>query len=130
MRIRLKPAILMSNDAEAKYKLFAPEDAKIERIIDSYTKPFSGIAKVTAATSESLSLGDITAVRGLWLSATKDCQVKLNGAAVPLQLRVAPAATGDSKAALVIEAEITSIEVTAGAEDLDVIYAVWGDAAP
>jgi hypothetical protein len=129
VRIKLKPSISISNDADGKYRLFAPDDAKIERLIDSYMKQTSGIAQVAAAGTEALSLGDVTQVKGLWLSASKDCQVKLNGSATPLQLRKPTVVSGDDRAALVIEADITAVEITAGAEAVDIIYVIWGDAA-
>lgn len=128
MRVKLKPAITISNDAEGKYKLFAPDEALLERWIDNWTKHFSGIAAVEGLATETLSLGDIAAVKGLWMSISTDCTVKLNGATPALQVRKATVAGGDDRAILFIEADITSIEVTAGSDAVNIIYAIWGDA--
>ena len=127
MRLKLKPAILISGDADAKYRLFAPDENLVERWTDGWSKQFSGIAQVAATTTKLLSLGDVVVPKGLWLSASVDCLVKLNGATPALQLRRATIGGGDAKAALVVEADITSIEVTAGADVVDIVYAVWGD---
>jgi hypothetical protein len=128
MRIRLKPAITISNDDSGKYKLFAPDETSVERVMDAFTREFSGIAQVAALAMETLALGDVTLVRGLWLSASADCQISINGGAL-IQLRKPTASSGTGGATLVLEAEITSLQVTAGAAAVDIIYAVWGDAA-
>lgn len=130
MRIRLKPAITISNDEEGKYRLFAPDEILVERWIDTWAKQFSGIAAVAALGTESLNLGDIAATKGLWLSASGDCQLKINGATPALQLRKATVAGGADRAGVMLEADITSLEVTAGSDAVDIIYAVWGDTAP
>jgi hypothetical protein len=125
--MRLKPVLSISNDVNEKYKLFAPDETVIERLTDSYSKHCSGIVQVEVGHTEVVSLGDVTAVKGIWLSASKDCQIKLNGGS-NIQLRKAPVSTGDDKAGLFLEADITSIEVTGGTEAVTIIYAVWGDA--
>jgi hypothetical protein len=126
MRIKLKPSILISNDEDGKYKLFAPDDTKIERQIDTYQRHFSGTASIVSTGTEALSLGDLGTAKGLWLSVNADCLVTINGG-TPIQLRRASGAAGDDKAGLMLEADITALSVTAQATAVDVIYAVWGD---
>ena len=80
MRIKLTPALRISRDADQKYLQFAPDETMIQRVIDTYLRQFNGVASVAISGTESLPLGDISAVRGLWLEASEDCVVKLNGA--------------------------------------------------
>lgn len=127
MRIKHKANVRISDDADMKDMLFGLDDTLAEVVIDAFTKQSSGKISVLAGETESVALGDITAVRGAFLKLSGDCQLKINGAATAIQLRKPTTATG-TYCKFFIEAEITSLQIIApvGA-DVSGIFCVWGD---
>lgn len=106
---------------------FNHDDALSEVIIDTWTKHQSGDFDIAASASYTLDHGDVAAVKGAYLEVTEECTLTINGSDTPIQLRKGGAA---ALAKFFIEADITSILITAGSEDLAGVYCLWGDATP
>lgn len=130
MRIRHKVTVHISDDASGKENLFGPfDDSVVEVVIDNYERQTSGKLKILAGATESLSFGDVDLVKGIFLKVNQDATVKLNGGVEVIQLRRAGTGAND-QAKLFLEADLSSIEVTAPAGgDVHGVYSVWGDPA-
>ena len=129
MRIKDKIWVNIAKDADMEFGQFTPSETKVSRQIDAYTQQFNGDFSIDQTTNEDLDLGDITAVKGLWLEVSADCLLTLNGAATPIQLRRAGTGTTDV-ARVYIQADITQINITAPADaGITGTYAIWGDAS-
>lgn len=111
-------------DTNKKNVLFAPDDTLSEVVIDSFTKHSSNNISVAASASENLPLGDITAIKGMYLQVDADCTVKLNGGTETIQLRAQ--GTTSPSAKLFIEADINQVNVTAGSAILNGTICLWG----
>jgi len=122
MRIRHKVNVRIFDDADMKDCLFGPDDALAEVNIDIFTKQTSGKFSVAAAANEDLALGDITAVKGIYLEADADFTFKLNGGSEIFQAR-----KSTSSAKVFLEADINQVNITAAAAVLNGRYCVWGD---
>lgn len=134
MRIKHKVNVRIAEDTDMKDLLFGFDDTLAETVIDDYDRVVSGKLVVgppaDPVVKEEISLGDIGAVKGLYLKADQDCLVYLNSIATPLTLaRSGTAATDYAK--LLIEATITKVEIVSPAtETTTVFYCLWGtDAA-
>lgn len=129
MRIRHKVNVRIGVDTDMKNLMFAPDDDLAEAIIDSYTKCGSGILQIVKNTDEDVPLGDVDAVKGVFLRVDQDVVVTLNGGVETIQLRKA-GGTGSQYARLFLEADINQINIAAPADaDVNGIYCVWGDTA-
>ena len=129
MRIKHKVNVRIADDADFKNFLFAPDDSLSEVVIDAYARQSSGKFKIDMNTNEDLSLGDIAAVKGIYIKVNKDAQVKLNGGTKVIQLRRSGTTTSDY-AKLFMEADITQVNITAPTtEDLEGVICAWGDSA-
>jgi hypothetical protein len=127
MRIKHKVNVRIADDADFKNFLFAPDDALSEVIIDAYYRQTSGKFKILMNTDEDISLGDIAAVKGIYIKVNKDAVVTLNGGAETIQMRRAGATSSDY-AKLFLEADITAVNIAAPVtEDLEGIFCAWGD---
>lgn len=126
MRIRHKINVQVFDDADGKNKLFAPDDALAEQILDGFTRYTAGRFSVTGATDEDLAMGDLTTIRGFWIQADGDFNLTINGAAVPLAMKVGKTG-GVAKGAL--ECTVTSLNVEAPTSGVTVtgIYLVYGE---
>jgi hypothetical protein len=110
-----------------KDALFAPDDTLSEITIDSFLRQSSSKFTIAATTNEDLPLGDVTAIKGMYLQVDADCIVKLNGGTQEIQLRAQ--GTTSPSAKLCIEADINQVNVTAAAAALNGTICVWGDTA-
>lgn len=129
MRIKHKVNVRIADDADFKNYLFAPDDALSEVVIDAYYRQVSGKFKITANTNEDLSLGDIDAVKGIYIRVDKDAVVKLNSGTEEIQMRRSGTGTTDY-AKLFLEADITAVNIAAPTtEDMTGMYCAWGDTA-
>jgi hypothetical protein len=92
---------------------------------DSFAKEMNSILAVTMSGSYTLSFGDITLVRGLYLELDQDALVAIKGAA-PIQMRKLADGT---VAKLFIEAEINQVIVTnpSATTAMNGIVCAWGD---
>lgn len=125
MRIRHKVILNIGQDAEMKNLLFSRDETLAEKVLDVYEKQASGVIKILTTIEESLSFGDIDAVKGIYFEVDQDATFKINGGSA-IQLRVGNV-SGVAK--FFMEGDITSIAITAGATDLNGVYCAWGDLA-
>lgn len=134
MRVRHEVLIHVSQDQDQQQTHFLRKETLSRITIDSFEKHASGDFKVLDTQSDTLSLGDIDAVKGIYLEAAADCDVYLNGSGDPIQLRKAPGVAGGAAASyakLFLECDITSVQVTASqGSDVSGVYVVWGDVVP
>lgn len=115
-------------DSDEKNALFSLDDTLSERVIATFTKHASGDFSIAADATESLSMGDIEAVKGLYIDVDADCVVKLNGGSEEIQMRAQTSATAVVGAKMFIECDITDVNITAGADaTLSGSYCIWGD---
>lgn len=129
MRVKAKVNVTVTEDSAGKNKLFALDDAGAEVTLDGFMEVSSGQAKVAAQASFTVPFGGITAARGVMLKGSQDFSVAINGGA-PLSVLRGITGSGNAKAdsaRLFLEAALDSVVVTAGDEDLLLIYSVWGD---
>jgi len=129
MRIRHKVTAVLSEDAAGKYKLFAPDDALAEVVLDGMTEQSSGSTVVPALTTFAVPFAAITDARGLLLRGDGDFSLALNGGpALSVKRGVSGAGGAVAPSARVfLEAQLTSVEVTAGDTDLSLVYVLYGD---
>jgi hypothetical protein len=129
MQVKHKVNVKITDDAAGKDVLFGLDDTLAEVSLTSFTKYTSGRVSVAAAVDETINLGDIAAVKGLYLKADADCQIKLNNNTETLQLRKGSTSTG-TYARFFMEGDITSLEVTTAADTpVNIIFCAWGDSA-
>lgn len=129
MRIKHKVNVRIANDTDMYNLLFGPDDIRSEVTIDSYTRMSSGLIKVAMNTNENLPLGDVTAVKGIFLQVNQEAVIKLNGGTETIQMRK-PSTSASVYARLFLEGDISQVNIAAPAlADLEGIYCVWGDAA-
>jgi hypothetical protein len=114
MRIKHKILLRAYEDTALKDALFAPDDTLSEVIVDGYLRQTSGKFNVEVSTTYALPTGDIAAIRGVYLEVEAGCTISINGGAA---ITLSPNAEG-AKAKVFMEAVITSLSVTAGAEDV------------
>jgi hypothetical protein len=125
MRIKNKVIVYIADDADMKDELFNTDEDLAEVIMDGYTKVESGKYSVLASATKTLSLGDITEIRGIFLKADQECVVTINGNDYTMCL---PAAGKPAK--LYLDIVVTSVTVTSPANvTTTVVYCVWGDEA-
>jgi len=133
MRVRHRVFVQTSQDDDGKQKLFYPDPELQEVVADGYDQQSSNTFSVAVSSNEDLSLGDLTAVKGLHFEASGDCDIKLNGSADVIELR-SPAGPTPTTAGpkLFIEGNITQINVTNNDADtvLTGVFCVWGDPTP
>ena len=127
MRIRHKANVRITDDAAGKDVLFGPDDSLAEVVIDNMQRQASGLFNIAAAGTEALSLGDVTAVKGLYIKCKDgDMDVDINALGA-IQVRRAVAGTGTCR--LLIEGNITSVSITNpdGVNGINGVWCVWGD---
>lgn len=134
MRVRHKANIQISDDAAAKDKLFALDDALAEEVLDGFTEQTSGTAKLlVTGGAYAIPFGPLSDARGLYLKTTGELSVSINGAATfnLKKGRTSPTSAGakNDNAKMLIEAALSSVTVTP-LEDAVVTYALWGDPLP
>lgn len=119
----------ISRDTNQKQKLFFPDLAEELVSHSTFDKASSSVLALVASGVESLSFGDVTDVRGIYLEVDGDCYVRINGSFDNIPLKLAPSAT---RAKLFLEVDLNAIVIqNLSAEDaLTGAYAVWGDPTP
>lgn len=130
MRIKHKATVVALTDATGKDKLFAPDDTLAETILDGFSEVSSGTAVLAANAVLVLPLGGITDVRGVWVKGTGDFALSLSGGTAINVVRGHTAAGGTraTSAKALIEAQMTSVQVTCGgASGITLTWCLWGD---
>lgn len=132
MRVRHKVVVTIDEASDGKNMLLAPDDVAAEIILDGPEEASVVRATLAAAGVLSVPFGSVGDARGVFLKATGDFDVSINGgAALPVRRGIS-AAAGGTKAAttkLFFEGLLTSVSITA-VEALSLTAAVWGDPAP
>jgi len=126
MRLRHTVRVQAALDTQMKRALFN-DDATLSQVqTDTFTKQANSVLSIPAASIESLSFGDVTLVKGLYLEVDQDALVRINGSTDAIQLRKA---SGVAKAKLFLEADINQVTVENPVADaaLTGVYVIWGD---
>lgn len=128
MAIRVSHTVVVrtSRDTDFKKAMWNPDVALSEVVIDTFEKQANGNLSVAAASTELLSLGDVTAVKGMYLETETECLVRLNGSLDSIAMK--PSASG-TPAKLFLEADINQVEVENPSADTELkgVYVFWGD---
>lgn len=131
MSIRVQHTLRMQNsrDTDGKDKLFYRDDTLGKVAIDTFDNQMSSSLSVAASTTDSLTFGDLTDVRGFYLEVSGNCNIRFNGATADIPVTLAP---GQTVAKVFIEAAITAvtIENTSATTVLTGVYCGWGDPTP
>lgn len=137
MAIRVKHNVLVqiSRDTAEKDKAFFPETKLVT--VDGWDRQSNSELNIAGGANENLSMGDVDAVRGIYLEVNRDADVVLNGGSDTIELRLPPGATqggtgANDKAALFLNANISQVNVTNtdATNALQGVYVVWGDPTP
>lgn len=131
MRIKTKVNAKVWADSLGKDKLLDLDDTACEQTLDAPQEASCGHAVIPATEAFDVPLGKVGTPTGVFLRASKDCSVVLNGGtamALKVPQKTAGAVMADY-AHFFFTGTITSIEVTAGASDVTLTYAVYGDNA-
>jgi len=126
MRVKHKVIVQVARDADMKNTLFSTDETLAEVIADGFDRSVTGLLHVAATVTESVPLGDVDVPKGLYLEVDQDCQVAINGSADLIQLRKSSTASS-VPAKLFLEADISSLAITAGATAVNGAFCVWGD---
>jgi hypothetical protein len=132
IRVKHRVWVNVAEDTLMKNKLFSPDAELSEVISDGFEKTTSGRISIAASGNENLNLGDITAVKGLWLKVDGAAKIKINGSSDEIQLRLEPdGVAGTDFAKFFIEADISSLNVANdSAVVMNGVWCVWGDPTP
>lgn len=129
MRVKHKVWVNTARDSSMKDLVYGPsEDSRLVQT-DSYEQWGGGSFTIAAAANEDLNLGDVDAVRGIYLEAAGDLEITLNGSDTPLTLHRPDSQVG-TVAKLFAEAEIDTVNVAnPGTAAVSGHFHVYGDAS-
>jgi hypothetical protein len=129
MRLKHTVLVQIGEDTAFKKKLFFIEDTAAPVQTDGYLRQSNSIFNVGVSSSETMKLGDVAAVKGLYLECDQEVLVRINGSLDSIQLRKATDAT---VAKLFLECDITElvVENTDPTNEANGLYCVWGDVSP
>lgn len=127
MRVQHTVYPQLSQDPGGTEKIYWPDDNSQTVRYDTMTSASAGtFSAAPGGVEETLSVGDITNVAGVYIKAAKTCMVNINGLGY-LTLKPANAA---NPAKLFIECPITSVKVKT-TSDATVpatgVFVMWGD---
>ena len=128
MRLKHTVQVQLWQDTAGRRKLF--DDSATAALTDSsgFDRAANSLLSIDADDTESLTFGDVTLVKGIYLEVDQEVQVTINGASDYLQLRLADGAT---KAKLFLEADISSVSIENTSDDVCTgCYCAWGDPTP
>lgn len=128
LRIRHTVNVRVARDEDMKLGLWLPDLTLSEVVLDEYERAASGSLNIAAAVTESVPLGDVDAVRGLYLEIVGTANVRINGSLDNIAMSQQDAT---KPAKLFIEALISQVQIeNTGTTDLDGFFCVWGDPTP
>lgn len=133
IRVQHIVALQISRDTDGNQKLFYPETSEETLILDGFDGAAPMTLSVAAGATESISFGDVTAVKGLYVEVDRDCNLRVNGSSDNIPLVVPAAVTaGGARAKAFLEATITEAEIENldGSTALTGVSVVWGDPTP
>jgi len=125
MRLKHTVQVQLALDTNMKRALFKDDQTAATIQTDTFASQVNSVLLVSATSQESLSFGDVTIARGLYLELSGDAKVYLNGSTDAIQMRKA---SDTGKAKLFLECEITEVSVkNEGETDISGVYVCWGD---
>lgn len=126
IRVSHTVAVRTSRDTDYKQAMWDPDVTLAEKILDGFEKQANGNFAIDATDTETLSFGDIDAVRGMYLETSLECKVRLNGSLDSIELKPAEAGV---PAKLFLEGIIGQVDVenTSATEELTGVFVFWGD---
>jgi len=126
MSIRVKHIVQLqlSEDTDGTKRLFWRDTTPSTVVIDTFSKSINQVISVAVSSTDTLSLGDLTSVKGMYLEVSADAKLRLNGSSNSIDLR---AQNGTAK--FFIESDITQVELENESADtvLTGVYVMWGD---
>ena len=125
MRLKTTVRVQAWLDATMKRSMFNDDATLSQTQTDGYAKQANSVLSVAPLATESLSFGDVTLVKGIYLEVDQEAKVRLNGGDA-IQMRMAVGAT---KAKLFLEADVSQVTVE-NTDDTAVLtgfWIVWGD---
>ena len=125
MRLKTTVRVQAFLDTTMKRALFNDDATLSQMQTDGYTKQANSVLSIAPEATESLSFGDVTLVKGLYLEVDQEAKVRVNGGDA-LQMRMAVGAT---KAKLFLEADVSQVTVenTDDTAALTGFMCCWGD---
>lgn len=127
MRIEHQISVHIHEDSDAKDALWAPDRTLAKEVITNMQRMTSGKFAIVAAGTESLALGDIAAVRAIYVEVDGNFNVVWNGGAEVFNFLLADTTSG-RKARCFSEMTVTACAITnPGAVTINGRYVVYGD---
>ena len=126
MRLKTTVRVQAFLDTTTMKRALFNDDATLSQTqTDGFAKQANSVLAVDPLATESLSFGDVTLVKGIYLETDLEAVIRINGGD-PIQMRKA---VGASKAKLFLEADINQVTVenTDDTVELTGFYACWGD---
>jgi hypothetical protein len=129
MRLKHHVNVFITDDADGADVLFGNSDpATALQQIDAFKRYASGKLNIAASATENLPLGDVDAVKGVYVQLDGDFDVVFNGGSDTINFKKADTLTG-RVAKMFMEADFSAIAITNpdGATEINGRFVVWGD---
>jgi len=127
MRVEHQIHVQIHDDTDAKDALWAPDKTLAKTVITNMQRHQAGTFQIDAAATENLSLGDIAAVRAVYIEVDGNFNVVWNGGAEIFNYLLADTTSG-RKARCFNEMTVTACAITnPGAAAINGRYVVYGD---
>ncbi len=127
LRVKHNVLVQISADIDAKLKRFFPDTKEV--IIDAFDRQAQSDLSVAPATTENLSFGDVTDVRGIYLELNAAGKVLLNGGTEEIPIDPAPSS---AVAKFFLEGTLSQVQVKNedAVNALVGVYVIWGSPTP
>ena len=125
MRLKTTVRVQAWLDAAMKRAMFNDDATLSQMQTDGYAKQANSVLSIAPLATETLSFGDVTLVKGIYLEVDQEAKVRLNGGDA-IQMRMA---VGSTKAKLFLEADVSQVTVE-NTDDTAVLtgfVCCWGD---
>lgn len=131
-RIRHQVYAQVYGDTAYKDGRFTPDPDSELLVATGFQRQVNADFSIAALATESLGLGDVSLVRGIYIKVDADCIVRLNGSLDSITLRTPASGTPAFGPKLFMEADITQVQVEniSGSDILTGVYCMWGDPSP
>jgi hypothetical protein len=126
IRVRHTVAVRTSRDTDFKQAMWDPDVPLSEVVLDNMEKQTNGNFAVPVTSVESLPVGDVTLIKGMYLEVGAACKVRVNGSLDSIDL--VPGSSGEA-AKFFLEADINQVDVEneSTSDVLNGVYVFWGD---
>lgn len=126
MKLEQTVNVRILKDEDVSDLFFGLSTTLAKKQTTEYTKYYSGTFSLAISSSESISFGDITSVKGIFLVVDKDCSLYLNGSTDPIPL-IKHTETTAATATFFMNAAISSLSIESDTEALTGFYCAWGE---